>query len=104
MITLAFLSKSLAIVGLSLDIFGIYKLFNLEPKPLNEASDTIFDATIGDWSDIDKLKHISTEINDNISNLRLETNVLRKKSKKYFRLILIGFSLQFISVLLSFFL
>jgi hypothetical protein len=35
---LSILSKIFAFVGLSLDLFGLLRLFKFEPKPLNEVN------------------------------------------------------------------
>lgn len=102
-LTLLTTSKVLAIIGLFLDIYGVYKLFVLEPKPLNEANEIIFDATIGDWTNLEKVKHIVSELNKNVQDLRFETQQLRRKSKKYIWIIIIGFFMQFISIFLTFF-
>jgi hypothetical protein len=100
---LPILSKSLAIIGLSLDIFGIFRLFKLEPKPLNEANENVFEATLGEWIEMEKVKLICSELNQNVQDIRFESQQLRRSAKSFKNIILIGFILQIISIFLSFF-
>ena len=107
LMTLCFLlpikSKSLGIIGLSLDIFGIFKLFKLEPKPVTEANENVFEATLDDWTDMEKLKLICSELNKNVQEMRFESQRLRRKAKSFKNIILIGFILQVLSIFLTFF-
>ncbi|PHR71011.1 MAG: hypothetical protein COA67_07375 [Lutibacter sp.] len=99
---LPIISKSLAIFGISLDIYGIFKLFKLEPKPLEEANENVFEASLDDWTDIEKVKRICTELNQNVQDMRFDSQSLRRKAKRFKNIILIGFTLQIISIVLSF--
>ena len=105
--TLCFLfpiiSKCLGIIGLSLDIFGIFRLFKLEPKPINEANEIVFEASLGNWSEMEKVKRICFELNKNIQDMRFESQQLLRKAKSFKNIILIGFILQVLSIFLSFF-
>lgn len=97
------ISKSIGIIGLSLDIFGIFKLFKLEPKPINEANENVFEATLGVWTDMEKVKRICSELNKNVQDIRFESQQFHRKSKSFKNIILIGFVFQVLSILLSFF-
>lgn len=96
-------TKILAIFGLTLDVWGIFELFKLEPKPLNEANENMFKATLTDWTDMEKVKLICTELNQNVQDMRFESQYLRRKAKAFKNVILIGFILQILSIFLSFF-
>ena len=97
------ISKILAILGLILDIYGVFKLFELEPKSLNEASKNIFESTLTEWTDSEKIKYTVSKLNENVENLRHQSNQLRRNSKKFKKIILIGFGFQIISIVLTFF-
>jgi hypothetical protein len=97
------ISKSLAIIGLSLDIYGIFELFKLEPEPLSEANESQFEASLTEWKDSEKIKKICFELNRNIQDLRFNHRVLRRKARRFKKIILLGFALQIISIFLSFF-
>jgi hypothetical protein len=96
-------SKFCGIIGLSLDIYAIFRLFKLEPKPINEANENVFEATLGDWTDMEKVKRICSELNKNVQYMRFESQHLRRKAKSFKNIILIGFVLQVLSIILSFF-
>lgn len=98
----ALISKILAIIGLGLDIFGVYKLFYLEPKPIHEAPEGIFDSTLTKWSNLEKLDYIAKKLNQNIGDIRHENNRLRRKARKYFLYIIVGFVFQLVSIFISF--
>jgi|TARA_B110000116_G_C16422976_1_gene397014 hypothetical protein len=53
---LSILSKIFAFVGLSLDLFGLLRLFKFEPKPLNEVNENVLEATLVDYVDLEKVK------------------------------------------------
>ena len=97
------ISKILAIIGLSLDVYGIFELFKLEPKPLDEANENIFEASLGEYTELQQVKLISKELNKNVQDMRFDSQSLRRKSKRFKNIILIGFILQIISIVLSFF-
>jgi hypothetical protein len=96
--------KTLSISGLILDMFGVYKLFNLEPPPLEDADQVVFENVFPSYSKIEEIEKITKEINKNIFYLKTDIKELRIKSKKWFILIALGFLLQCLSVFLSFFL
>jgi len=104
MIVLSFSIKVFAFVGLSLDIFGVYKLFSLEPRPLKEANLDDYKYSLG--SELTKEEENSitiSRLNDSVEALRNETIGLKEKSNKYFKFILIGFLFQLLSIILSLF-
>jgi hypothetical protein len=100
---LPIISKSLAIIGLSLDIYGIFELFKLEPKQLGEANENVFEASLSDWTDLEKVKLICKELNQNVQDMRFDSQSLGRKAKRFKNIILFGFGLQIISIALSFF-
>ena len=100
---LPIISKSLAVIGLSLDIYGIFELFKLEPEPLDEANENIFEASLGEWTELQRVELICKELNKNVQDMRFDSQSLRRKSKRFKNIILLGFVLQIISIVLSFF-
>jgi hypothetical protein len=100
---LPIISKSLAMIGLTLDIYGIFRLFKLEPTNLEEADEGRFESTFAPWSRDEKDKYIVSELNKNVRELKLKSQHLKREAKKFKNIIIIGFAMQISSIVLSFF-
>ena len=97
-------SKVLAIVGLSLDIYGIFKLFEIEPEPIYEVEPDEsweFYKQIGD--EMGYTYSLVLKLNMKVKEFSGRARRFKNRSKRFKKLILWGFSLQIISILLSFF-
>lgn len=89
-------------LGLSLDIWGVWRLFAVEPEHIKKVDTNIFKATLEDWSQMEKLTYITNNLNEHISEVNNENKRRSRKAKKYRKYIVWGFSLQFVSVILAF--
>ncbi len=88
--------------GISLDIWGVWKLFAVEPEHIKKVDTNIFKATLEDWSQMEKLTYITNTLNDHISDVNNENKRRSSKAIKYRKYIVWGFSFQFLSVILAF--
>jgi hypothetical protein len=100
---LPFISKILAISGLSLDIYGVFRLFKLDPEPIENFNENKFEASLSDYSRSEKTYMIAMDLNNKLNNSRQEWRQLKRNGIKYKNIILIGFVFQLISISLTFF-
>ena len=101
--TFSNLSKLLAVIGLLLDVIGVFKLFSVEPIQLEPICTNIFNATLGEYTKVEKLDYVTDSLNNQIESVNRKNKSNSRKGKKYKSLIFWGFILQTIAVLLSFF-
>ncbi len=102
MACLNILTALFGLIGLSLDIFGVWKLFSVEPEHINKVDTNIFNATLGGWAKEEKTTYIINALNTHISDVNDENKRRSRKAMKYRKYIVWGFSLQFLSVILAF--
>jgi hypothetical protein len=88
--------------GLMLDIWGVFKLFSVEPIHIKKIDTAVFNATLGDWTKEEKTAYLVNELNDQIKEVNNENKKRSSKVKNYRKYIVCGFGLQFISVFLAF--
>jgi hypothetical protein len=88
--------------GLTLDIWGVWKLFAVEPEHIKKVDTNVFKATLEPWSQMEKIIYITNTLNEHISDVNNENKMRTRKALKYRKFIVWGFGLQFISVLLAF--
>lgn len=88
--------------GLTLDIWGVWKLFSVEPEQIKQVNKAVFNATLGDWTKEEKTTYLVNTLNDHISEVNNENKRRSRKAKQYRKYIVFGFGLQFISVFLAF--
>tara|TARA_R110001583_G_scaffold193895_1_gene363602 strand:+ start:217 stop:432 length:216 start_codon:yes stop_codon:yes gene_type:complete len=60
---LPFVYKILAIFGLSLDIYGVFRLFKLDPEPIENFNENEFKASLSEYSKEYKTYRIVKELN-----------------------------------------
>ena len=96
------LTALFGLIGLSLDIFGVWKLFSVEPEHIKKVETNIFNATLGDWSKEEKTTYIIDTLNSHISDVNNENKRRSRKAMKFRKYIVWGFSLQFVSAFLAF--
>jgi hypothetical protein len=101
-ININFFSALFGLVGLSFDIWGVWKLFSVEPIQIRQVEKTIFSATLGEWSKEEKTDYLLNELNEQIRQVNTENKLRSKKAVKYRRFLIIGFGLQFVSIVLSY--
>lgn len=89
--------------GLMLDIWGVFKLFSVEPIQIKKIDTAVFNATLGDWSKEEKTGYLVNELNQQISEVNNENKRRAIKAVKYRWLLIGGFTLQLVSVGLSFY-
>jgi hypothetical protein len=102
MACLNILTALFGVIGLSLDIFGVWKLFSVEPEHIKKVDTNIFNATLGGWSKDEKNTYIINTLNSHISDVNNENKRRSRKAMKYRKYIVWGFGLQSISVFLAF--
>ena len=101
-ININFFSALIGLVGLSFDIWGVWKLFSVEPIQIRQVEKAIFGATLQDWSKEEKSDYLVNELNEQIRQVNAENKIRSKKAIKYRRFLIIGFALQFVSLVLSY--
>jgi hypothetical protein len=101
-INLTTLSALFGLIGLSFDIWGVWKLFSVEPIQIRQVDKAIFGATLEDWKKEEKTEYLINQLNEQITQVNNENKKRSKKALLYRRFLIIGFSLQFISVILSY--
>jgi hypothetical protein len=101
-ININFFSALIGLVGLSFDIWGVWKLFSVEPIQIRQVEKAIFGATLQDWSKEEKADYLVNELNEQIHQVNAENKIRSKKTIKYRRFLIIGFALQFVSLVLSY--
>ena len=100
-INLTTLSALFGLLGLSFDIWGVCKLFSVEPIQIRKVDKAIFGATLQDWSKEEKTEYLIKELNEQISEVNIENGRRSKKAQLFRRFLIIGFALQFVSIVLS---
>lgn len=101
-INLTTFSALFGLLGLTLDIWGVWKLFSVEPEQIKQVDKVIFDATLGGWTKEDKNNFIINALNEHIENVNFENKRRSREAKKYRKLLIWGFLLQSVSVILAF--
>lgn len=102
MTCLNILTALFSLAGLSLDIFGVWKLFSVEPEHIKKVDTNIFNASLGGWLKEEKTTYIINTLNTHISDVNTENKMRSRKAMKYRKYIIWGFGFQFISVILAF--
>ncbi|KQC31851.1 hypothetical protein AAU57_14775 [Nonlabens sp. YIK11] len=95
-------SKTLALIGLALDMYGVYRLFHFEPEPLEKPNESIFNATIPGWSEEEKNQYRIKELLKKIDTVMSDTKALKTRSVLFKRIIIIGFFLQAMAIGLTY--
>lgn len=101
-INLTTLSALFGLVGLAFDIWGVWKLFSVEPIQIRQVDNAIFGATLQDWSIEEKTDYLINQLNQQISQVNTENKKRSKKAVLYRRYLILGFTFQFISIILSY--
>lgn len=101
-ININFFSALIGLIGLSFDIWGVWKLFSVEPIQIKQVEKAIFGATLQDWSKEEKTNYMINELNEQIIEVNSTNKLRSRKAIKYRRLLILGFILQFVSVVLSY--
>ena len=101
-INLTTLSALFGLLGLSFDIWGVWKLFSVEPIQIRQVDKAIFGATLQDWSKEEKTEYLIKELNEQISEVNIENGRRSKKALFYRWFLILGFTLQFVSIVLSY--
>jgi SOS response regulatory protein OraA/RecX len=96
------LSALLGLLGLAFDIWGVWKLFSVEPIQIKQVDKAIFGATLEEWKKEEKTEYLINQLNQQISQVNYENKKRTKKALLYRRFLIIGFSLQFISIILQY--
>jgi hypothetical protein len=78
-------------------------MFSIEPDPVNDIDEWHFGASIPDYTEEEKQNNILTQIKDNINLLNLNQKKFNRESRKYKNWLGVGFGLQAIAIILSFF-
>lgn len=99
-LTLSFLSKTLGVAGLCLDIVGAIRLFNYSPKPYEKIDRAEYRSYIGDSPEIGKW--LAQKLESMIDDINKENRNRHLKSKKALQFLIWGFVLQALSIFLSF--
>jgi hypothetical protein len=99
---LSFLTLITGTAGLGLDIYGVWKLFSVEPIHIKKIDTAIFNATWGDWTKEEKTAYLVNELNDQIKDINWENRRRSEKAVKYRRFLIYGFGLQVISIGLAY--
>lgn len=103
MTCLNILTTLFGLIGLSLDIYGVWKLFSVEPIHIKKINTAVFNATLGDWSKEEKTAYLVNELNKQISEVNSENKKRSIKAVKYRRYLIAGFTLQLVSVGLAYY-
>ncbi len=101
-ININFFSALIGLVGLSFDIWGVWKLFSVEPIQIRQVDKAIFGATLEEWKKEEKTEYLINQLNQQISLVNYENKKRSIKALLYRRYLIIGFSLQFISIILQY--
>ena len=96
------LTALFGLTGLSLDIFGVWKLFSVEPEHIKKVETNVFNATLENWTKEEKTTYLINKLNSHISDVNNENKRRSRKAMKFRKYIIWGFSLQFISVVFAF--
>lgn len=95
-------SASLGLLGLVCDMWGVWKLFSVEPIQIRQVDNAIFGASLEEWKIEKKTEYLINQLNEQISQVNYENKNRSKKALLYKRFLIIGFSLQFISIILQY--
>ena len=101
MTCLNILTTLFGLIGISLDIYGVWKLFSVEPIHIKKIDTAVFNTTLGDWSKEEKTAYLVNELNQQISEINNENKRRSIKASKYRKFIVWGFSFQFLSVIMA---
>jgi hypothetical protein len=90
------------VVGLIMDIYGVFRLFYVEPIQLKEIDKVPLRAIIGGVTKQEADSYIINELNEQIKNINRENKKREVKAKQYRRYLIGGFLMQILSVVLSY--
>ena len=90
------------VIGLAMDIYGVFKLFNVEPIQLKEIDKAPLRAILGGVTKQEADSFILNELNEQINSINRENKKRELKAKIYRKYLIVGFLLQIISIGLSF--
>jgi hypothetical protein len=99
---ISFFSLITGVVGLVMDIIGVFKLFNVEAIQLKEIDKAPLRAIIGGVSKQEADSFIVNELNEQIKSINRENKNRESKAKRYRKYLIGGFLLQIISIVLSY--
>lgn len=88
----------LGLLGLAFDIWGVLKLFSVEPIQIRQVDKAIFGATLENWNNEEKTEYLINQLNEQISQVNNENKKRSKKAQLYRRFLIIGFSIQKVTI------